>query len=605
MIEQFFTTWDGARLFYRAWLPKEPPKVPSQERSGLPATRALVLFHRGHEHSGRFKDLVRRLDLTDFAVFAWDARGHGKSRPQADEPACPTYEDTFACLVRDADCFVKHLVREYGIAIENVALVAHSVGAVIAAAWVHDYAPPIRAMVLASPAFEVKLYVPFALTFLRLQRKVQRQACVKSYVRPGMLTHDPVEAESYARDPLISREVSVNLLIDMHDAAARVVADAGAIRTPTLLLSSGKDYVVRLPVQREFFRRLGSPFKEMHEYDGFYHDLWHEKDRTWPISHARDFLLRAFEQPLEPAPPPANQAEYDRLSHRPAALSPSGLNWGTQRLFLKIAGKLSRGIGTGWRSGFDSGDSLDYVYRNQPDGVTPLGRLIDRVYLNSPGWSGIRRRKVHVEELLLKAIGLVRAAGRPVHIFDPAAGGGRYVLETVSRLGGAPVTVTLRDWNPANAEAASRLARELNVQDVSVGQGDAFDRRSLAGVQPRPGIAIVSGLYELFPDNAKVGESLLGLADALGDDGFLIYTNQPWHPQLEMIARVLDNREGKPWVMRCRSQAEMDSLVARAGFEKLETLLDKDGIFTVSLARRRPAKRELEAGLSRASRERP
>ena len=172
-------------------------------------------------------------------------------------------------------------------------------------------------------------------------------------------------------------------------------------------------------------------------------------------------------------------------------------------------------------------------------------------------------------------------------------------------MGGAPVTVTLRDWNPANAEAASRLARELNVQDVSVGQGDAFDRRSLAGVQPRPGIAIVSGLYELFPDNAKVGESLLGLADALGDDGFLIYTNQPWHPQLEMIARVLDNREGKPWVMRCRSQAEMDSLVARAGFEKLETLLDKDGIFTVSLARRRPAKRELEAGLSRASRERP
>ena len=53
-----------------------------------------------------------------------------------------------------------------------------------------------------------------------------------------------------------------------------------------------------------------------------------------------------------------------------------------------------------------------------------------------------------------------------------------------------------------------------------------------------------------------------------------------------MIARVLDNREGKPWVMRCRPQREMDALVRRAGFEKLETLLDADGIFTVSLARR-------------------
>ena len=39
-------------------------------------------------------------------------------------------------------------------------VLAHSVGAVIAAAWVHDYAPPIRGLILAAPAFRVKLYVP-------------------------------------------------------------------------------------------------------------------------------------------------------------------------------------------------------------------------------------------------------------------------------------------------------------------------------------------------------------------------------------------------------------------------------------------------------------
>jgi hypothetical protein len=38
--------------------------------------------------------------------------------------------------------------------------------------------------------------------------------------------------------------------------------------------------------------------------------------------------------------------------------------------------------------------------------------------------------------------------------------------------------------------------------------------------------------------------------------------------------------------MRCRPQAEMDALVRAAGFEKLEMLMDPDGIFTVSLARR-------------------
>jgi predicted GNAT family N-acyltransferase len=53
-----------------------------------------------------------------------------------------------------------------------------------------------------------------------------------------------------------------------------------------------------------------------------------------------------------------------------------------------------------------------------------------------------------------------------------------------------------------------------------------------------------------------------------------------------MIARTLDNREGKRWVMRCRAQAELDELVRQAGFEKLEMLTDEDGIFTVSLAQR-------------------
>ena len=574
MTEHYFTSWDGAPLFYRAWLPEKPAEM------------ALVLFHRGHEHSGRFAELVGRLGLSEFAIFAWDMRGHGAS------PGVRGWAESFGCLVRDADSFVKHICAKHSIAVENIAVVAHSVGAVVAAAWVHDYAPAVRAMVLATPAFGVKLYVPFALPFLRLQRKFRKKAFVKSYVRPRMLTHDPVECESYARDPLISRAVSVNLLVGMRDTAARVVADARAIRAPTLLLSSGRDYVVRLSDQREFYRRLGSPMKEMREYPGAYHDLFHEQDRAWPIVHTRQFLLRAFERPAVEEIPVSNRAEYERLAQRPAALSPPGLLWGAQRLFLKTGGKLSHGIRLGWRCGFDSGDSLDYVYRNQPCGASFLGRLIDRIYLNSPGWRGIRERKTHLEALLRKAIEQVRAEGRPVHIFDPAAGGGRYILDTVSRLEGRPVTVTLRDQNPASVEQAAKLARELNLTGVQAARGDAFDRDSFAAVEPRPDIAVLSGLYELFPDNDKVLTSLLGLADSLGEGGYLIYTNQPWHPQLEMIARVLDNREGRRWIMRPRHQAEMDALVRAAGFEKLEMLIGADGIFTVSLARRRAGVRK-------------
>ena len=99
-------------------------------------------------------------------------------------------------------------------------------------------------------------------------------------------------------------------------------------------------------------------------------------------------------------------------------------------------------------------------------------------------------------------------------------------------------------------------------------------------------IGIVSGLFELFPSNDAVLTSLRGLADAIEPGGHLIYTNQPWHPQVEFIARVLRNREGEPWIMRRRTTAEMDELVRTAGFEKVTMEVDEWGIFTVSVARR-------------------
>ena len=74
------------------------------------------------------------------------------------------------------------------------------------------------------------------------------------------------------------------------------------------------------------------------------------------------------------------------------------------------------------------------------------------------------------------------------------------------------MTAELRDFSGANVTAGNRLAAEKGLQTVSYQQGDAFDRAALASVSKRPDIAIVSGLYELFPENGPVRESLSGLA---------------------------------------------------------------------------------------------
>lgn len=572
--EHTFRSWDGCELFYRHW---KPP---------VPSLKSLLLFHRGHEHSGRFEDFVGELGLPDVHVFAWDARGHGRS------PGERGYAPSFAAVVRDMDAFVRHLGESHDLPVEEMIALGHSVGAVAVAAWVHDYGPPLRAMVLVTPAFRVKLYVPFALPALRLRTKLGGRSFIKSYVRPRMLTHDEAQVESYRSDPLISKQIATNILIDLHDTATRLIQDAGAIEVPTLVLGAGRDWVVKKAAQRKFFSRLGSPIKRMKTFAGLRHAILHERDRAKPIALIREFITETFEKP---AGPPClleadrqghTRSEYDWLRQPLGLLSPRRLSFALQKLALKTICRLSEGIRLGWRTGFDSGPSLDYVYQNHARGITPLGRLIDRIYLNSPGWTGIRHRKADLQATLRDAIEMIRASGRTARIVDIAAGGGRYLLEVLASLPSAEIFALLRDTNAQSLQLAKATAGRMELTNVTFAPGDAFNRQSLAGIEPRPNIAISSGLYELFPDNAPILRSLSGLADALEPGGLLIYTNQPWHPQIEMIARVLRNRDGHPWVMRRRTQAEMDQLVRSAGFEKLGMRIEPAGIFTVSLARR-------------------
>jgi alpha-beta hydrolase superfamily lysophospholipase/SAM-dependent methyltransferase len=563
--ETTFTSWDGAELFYRSWIPNRA------------TDKALLLFHRGHEHSGRWQETVDSLDLGDVAIFAWDARGHGRS--PGDRGAAKTLHD----VIKDVDVFACHISERFGMPIENMIVLAHSLAAVTVTAWVHDYAPPIRAMILATAAFHVKLYLPFAVPTLR----IVRPRFVKSYVKSKMLTHDREQAACYDSDPLIFRQIAVNVLLDLHDTAKRLGADAGAIQTPTLMIGAGKDWVVSLKAQQQFFDRLSSTHKRFEIFAGAYHAIFHETNRRDVIGLVRDFVRDCFAKAANtPSLINADKRGYTAQEHEGLKNNGSA-RFAFTRAGLKIAGRLSRGINIGWRYGFDSGLSLDYVYKNEPHGWSPFGRVIDKSYLNSIGWRGIRQRKANLNKILRGLILKVYRENRPVRILDIAAGAGRYVIETMRDMPEIPIGATLCDYKQENVDAVRALADELNVHGAVVAcRGDAFDRESLARIRPHATIGIVSGLYELFASNEPVLNSLRGMADAIEPGGYLIYTNQPWHPQLEFIAHVLVNREGEPWIMRRRTTAEMDELVRVAGFEKIDMEIDRWGMFTVSIARR-------------------
>ncbi len=310
LVEGTFPASGGTRLFYRHWRP-----------AVATSKKALILLHRGHEHSGRFQGFVEALALDDFHVFAWDARGHGRS------PGERGHAESFATMVADLDAFVRFVSATYDVPIENMVVLGHSVAAVMVSAWVHDYAPPIRAMVLATPALRIKLYIPFAILGLRLLNAIRSKSFIKSYVKARMLTHDPSQARGYESDALISRSIAVNILLDVHDTATRLIDDAGAIQTPALILSAGSDWVVENSAQAKFFQRLGSRAKQLHVYPGFFHAIFHEAGRQLVADAVRDFVEQSFRRarrcrhcwtPTARATPGRNTTAW-RLRSRPSA----------------------------------------------------------------------------------------------------------------------------------------------------------------------------------------------------------------------------------------------------------------------------------------------
>src|SRR3954463_7205338 len=101
-VQAAFTSHDGIELRYRHWPASQPAK------------RALLLFHRGHEHSGRWQETVEALRLDGFPIFAWDQRGPGKS--SGDRGAA----ENLGVIVKDADLFARHVCDAHNIEMENV-----------------------------------------------------------------------------------------------------------------------------------------------------------------------------------------------------------------------------------------------------------------------------------------------------------------------------------------------------------------------------------------------------------------------------------------------------------------------------------------------------
>lgn len=562
----FFDTFDGNKIFYRKWNFEKDKKT-------------LIIIHRGHEHSERLNILTQDEKFLKYNIFAYDLRGHGYTKIKSSSNSMD--------YVRDLDSFVKHIKSKYQIKEEDIFIIANSIGGVILSAYIHDFAPNIAGIALLAPAFEIKLYIPFAKQLVTLLTKIKKDAKVMSYVKAKVLTHDVAEQSKYNSDKLINKEINAKLLIDLDDMGKRLVEDSMAIELPTIIFSAEKDYVVKNSAQKKFFLNLSSKKREFIELENFYHGIIFEKERQKVYKMLDDFIQDVFKNQnttLDVSPREFSRKEYERIALKEYPLN-ERIFYSIQKFSMRTFGFLSKGISLGLKYGFDSGISLDYIYKNQANGKLLIGKFIDRFYLNQIGWRGVRERKKNLLALIEEKIN--NLGEENVKILDVAGGTGNYLFDIKEKY--PKVQILINEFKKSNIEVGEEVIKKNNWENISFVNYDCFDKETYKKINYTPNIAIISGVFELFENNKMLENTISRIAEILDKNGAVIYTGQPWHPQLKQIALVLNSHKGKgkSWLMRRRSEKELDSLFEKYDLKKEKMLIDNNGIFTVSLAEMR------------------
>jgi alpha-beta hydrolase superfamily lysophospholipase len=269
--EGFLNSADHLRLYWQRYTPPSP--------------RATVaILHGGGDHSGRYPALTAAVVRAGFQAALVDFRGHGQSDGRR------WHVDGFADYLADLDAFVAKLSQD-GVVNEQLYVVAHSQGALVAALWGLSRGRHVRGFVLSSPYFRLALRPPLAKVLgARLVGKVVPWLPVSTGLDVADLTSDPELQRWTERDPLYGRATTPRWFDESGKAQVEVLRRAGEFTAPLLVLAAGADRIADAAAARAFVDAAGSSDKRLEVYAGFRHELFNEAERDRPIAEAVGWL---------------------------------------------------------------------------------------------------------------------------------------------------------------------------------------------------------------------------------------------------------------------------------------------------------------------------
>lgn len=257
----------GAALHGCSWEPASP-------------RRRLLLVHDLGEHSGRWDPIGAWFAARDFAVYAFDQSGHGRSagsRGLGDPDGWLAELDGFAARVT-----AQHPDLP-------LALLGGGTGALIALRWLIEAKPAVAAAALVGAPLDPELPIrPLPAPWRRALGRIRPRWALAPPLDPTALSRDPTVGRDYREDARVVARVPARTVVALRELAACVQGES--VPFPLWLAHGEADSLAPVRAARRFYERLPGAEHCLRVYPQLRHEILHEPENETVLQELLQWL---------------------------------------------------------------------------------------------------------------------------------------------------------------------------------------------------------------------------------------------------------------------------------------------------------------------------
>lgn len=252
---------DDTTLFCQAWLPTGSPVA------------ALAIVHGLGEHSARYSHVARYFTDRNYAVFALDLRGHGRSQ------GARGHINDFQDYLNDVQALITHAHTQ--VPAGPIFLLGHSMGGLIALVYTLKYPDTLTATVVSGPGLKERFKVPAWKTTLgKVMSRLRPTMVLRNGLSADDLCHDQKIVNAYLTDPLVHDRVTARWYTEFTGAGQWALQHARSLQVPILILHGADDPIVDPAGSRTFFAGITLSDKHHLEYPALLHEILNEPEQA-------------------------------------------------------------------------------------------------------------------------------------------------------------------------------------------------------------------------------------------------------------------------------------------------------------------------------------